>query len=154
MRFALYGRIPIVDACGPDVDRSAAGRLAAETVAWLPQALTPQAGASWTPIDDARATVTIPVPAGTVDVRLSVDADGRLVDISLQRWNDSARPPRDEPFGGTVTSMLDVDGVRIAGTGSVGWGHGTPEHDAGVFFRYRVTTARFLDRSDTAVRPS
>lgn len=144
MQFKLYGRIPIVDATGPDVDRSAAGRLAAETAAWLPQALTPQTGATWTALDDRRATVTLSSPDGPIDVVITIDDHDRLVDIGLQRWNDSSEPARHEPFGGSVSSVVDVDGVRIAEAGAVGWGHDTPTQDVGVFFEYRVTRARFL----------
>ncbi len=145
MRFALFGRVPVVNATGPDLERSAAGRLAAETVAWLPQALTPQAGARWWPLDRTRATVTLPGPSGPTDVDLTVDDRGRVVGIELQRWNTGAKPPRAEPFGGMVTDTLDVAGVTIAGAGSVGWSADAANHDDASFFRYRVTGARFLD---------
>ncbi len=59
MEFRLHGLVPVARASGSDVARSAAGRLAAETVAWLPQALTPQAGARWRAMDEARAAVTL-----------------------------------------------------------------------------------------------
>ncbi len=47
MEFRLHGLVPVARAAGPETARSAAGRLAAETVAWLPQAATPQQGARW-----------------------------------------------------------------------------------------------------------
>ena len=144
MEFRLHGLVPVVRASGADVARSAAGRLAAETVAWLPQALTPHAGAQWTAIDDARAVVTLEAAGGTVEVEVEVEADGRLRSIGLQRWKDSADPPGEEPFGGTVDEeFLTADGVRIAGAGSVGWGWGTPQWEEGEFFRYRVGHAAF-----------
>ena len=37
-------------------------------------------------------------------------------------------------------------GVRIAGTGTVGWGFGTEAWGDGEFFRYTITGARALDR--------
>ncbi len=46
MEFRLHGIVPVVRASGPDTARSAGGRLAVETVAWLPQTLTPQCGAT------------------------------------------------------------------------------------------------------------
>ncbi|MEM9514043.1 MAG: DUF6544 family protein [Actinomycetota bacterium] len=147
MRFALFGRVPVVNATGQDVERSAAGRLAAETAAWLPQALTPQAGARWTAVDESQARVTLPGPAGPVDVDLTIDERGHIVDLGLERWNTTAKPPRAEPFGGAITDALDVHGVTIAGAGSVGWGHGVAHHDDTAFFRYRVTTAHFLDEA-------
>ena len=54
IEFRLHGRIPIVRGSGADIARSANGRLAAETVAWLPAALTPQAGARWIAVDTTR----------------------------------------------------------------------------------------------------
>ncbi len=142
MEFRLHGRVPIVRADGADVRRSARGRLAAETVAWLPQALTPQAGASWEAIDDERATVTISADGADVDVEVSVDPDGRLRWLSLQRWNSSAKPPVDVSFGGVVEEGHTTStGVRIAGTGTVGWNWHPSTPGEGVFFRYRVVEA-------------
>lgn len=148
MEFRLHGRIPIVKAAGPDTTKSAAGRLAAETVAWLPQTLTPQAGATWTAIDDETATVTIPTPSGDIDVDIKVAVDGTLESMNLQRWNDSAKPPRHEAFGGTVSSdHVTTSGVRIAGSGTVGWGWDTTERDDHLFFRYTITHAQHLSLS-------
>ncbi|MFA9565268.1 MAG: DUF6544 family protein [Acidimicrobiales bacterium] len=66
MEFRLHGLVPVAQASGPDVARSAAGRLAAETVAWVPQALTPQAGA----VDDEHAVVKSDFAGETVDVEV------------------------------------------------------------------------------------
>lgn len=139
MEFRLHGKIPIVKASGPQVDKSAAGRLAAETVAWLPQALTPQAGATWAPIDDVSASVAIATPSGPIDVEVLVDEDGRLKSMKLQRWNESADPPQHEAFGGAVLSEYTTCvGVRIAGSGIVGWHWDTDDQDDGIFFRYTI----------------
>ncbi|MDH3300356.1 MAG: hypothetical protein OES24_07605 [Acidimicrobiia bacterium] len=145
MQFRFHDRIPVVNAGGPDVDRSAAGRLAGETAAWLPQALTPQAGASWKPIDDHSATVILPGPDGPVDVDLTIDSDGQLTEIDLERWNGSAKPPAYQPFGATIASSLAVDGIHIAGAGTVGWARNTPDQDDAVFFHFQINAARFLE---------
>lgn len=143
MQFRLHDRIKVVDASGPDVDRSAAGRLAAETVVWLPQALTPQAGAQWRPIDERRATVILDGPYGPIEVDVAVQDDGTIAELRLQRWNSSAKPPGPEPFGGAVTATFEAGGIRIAGAGTVGWKFGTPDQDDGIFFDYTITGARF-----------
>lgn len=144
MEFRLHGLIPVVRAAGPDVRRSAQGRLAAETVAWLPHALAPQLGARWTPVDDERAIVTLGAAGSDIDVGVAVDSDGRIRRAGLDRWNGSADPPRLEPFGASVDSTYTAsNGVAIAGSGTAGWGFGT-EHEAdGIFFRYRITGAAF-----------
>lgn len=140
MEFRLHGRIPVARAAGPGTARSAAGRLAAETVAWLPQAATPQAGARWSPVDHAHAIVTLEAAGREVDVQVTVDEDGRLCELLLDRWNDSADPPGLQPFGGEVSAEHETaHGVWVAGAGTVGWGYGTPSSAGGVFFRYAVS---------------
>jgi hypothetical protein len=144
MDFRFHGVIPVVRADGPDIRRSAQGRLAAETVAWLPQALTPQLGAQWTPVDDERAIVTLDAAGADIDITVVVDGDGRIRRAGLDRWNGSADPPRLEPFGASVDSTFTAsNGVGIAGGGAAGWGFGTDDEADGVFFRYRITTAAF-----------
>lgn len=144
MDFRIFGLIPVARASGPDTDRSAAGRLAAETVAWLPQALAPQAGARWTHVDDARASVAVPTPAGPIGVTIEVDDDGRLRSTSMQRWSDRTTPPAEEPFGGHADDeFVTDDGVRIMGAGAVGWGWQTDDWPNGEFFRFRVESATF-----------
>ena len=144
MEFRLLGLLPVVRADGPDVRRSAQGRLAGETAVWLPQALTPQLGARWTPVDDQRAIVTLDAAGHDVDMEVVVDDDGQLRRLGLDRWNSSATPPRFEPFGATIESTFTAsNGVRIAGSGTVGWDFGTDAEADGVFFRYRITAATF-----------
>lgn len=170
--FRLWGTVPVSRASGPDTDRSAAGRLAAETVVWLPQALVPGMGATWTGIDDARATVAVPVGGRSIDVTVTVDDDGRLQEVSLQRWGDPDGHGHGlRPFGGGVHDEITVGGVTIAGAGEVGWWWGTDRPDdhssrspvprqalrtgagrAEPFFRYRITRAEF--RIGTAGLPS
>lgn len=145
MEFRLHGLIPVAKASGPDVARSAAGRLAAETIAWLPHAATPQAGARWRPVDDRYATVTLHAAGVDVDVTVGVADDGRLCSIELRRWNNAADPPAPEPFGAeTRREHVAPDGVRVVGAGAVGWGYGTPGWDSGEFFRFTVTDINWI----------
>lgn len=149
MEFRLYGRIPVVRVSGADLRRSAEGRLAAETVAWLPQALTPQAGARWAPIDDARATVTLHAGGTDIDIEVAVDEDGRVRRVSLDRLRVIGESARVAPFGGPIDDeFVTSNGLHIAGRGSVGWDLGTPDEPDGVFFRYEVTSVDFGPRLD------
>ncbi len=142
MEFRLQGLITVAKASGPDVARSAAGRLAAETVAWLPQATTPQAGARWREVDDDRAVVSLDIAGEAVDVEVTVDSTGCLRAVQLQRWSNDVEPPGFEPFGADVSEEFCTDvGVRLAGSGLVGWGHGTPEWPSGQFFRFTIEGA-------------
>jgi hypothetical protein len=149
--FRLWGVLPVARASGPDTDRSTAGRVAAETVIWLPQALTPAMGATWTGLDHQRAVVSVPVDRTSVDVTVTVDEDGLLRELTLLRWGSpDDRPAAAYPFGGDVQEERVVDGVTIASRGRAGWWWGTPDHDEGVFFRYQITAAQF--RVATPVR--
>ena len=142
MHFRLHGLIPVVHSSGPDIARSGAGRLAAETVAWLPQALVPQSGAQWTPIDQHRAIVTLAHPGGTSNVEVTVDDQGRLRSAGLDRWNGSTKPPRLEPFGGEFDDeFVTPDGVRLADRCRVGWGWNTDGWATGQFFTARLDSA-------------
>ncbi|MGF1598407.1 MAG: DUF6544 family protein [Acidimicrobiales bacterium] len=150
IEFRLHGWIPVVRGAGPDIARSANGRLAAETVAWLPTALTPQAGARWSGHDHHRATVALQGPGGPIDVDVTVDDEGAVTSLGLQRWKDSAKPPALSPFGGTVSSRFATpDGVSIAGAGTIGWDWGTPGEAEGEFFRFEITKAAFGPSPDT-----
>ncbi len=142
--FRLWGLVPVARASGRDTDRSALGRLAAETVAWAPQGLTPAMGATWTEVDDHRATVTLPIGDDAVDVDVVVDETGRLLEVCLQRWGDPDPGQFDwYSFGGDVTERDRFDGITIATAGRVGWHWNTPQRQGGTFFRYRIDRARF-----------
>ena len=144
MEFRLHGRIPIVRARGADVARSAAGRLAAETVAWLPQALAPQAGASWAEGDEHHCTVTLPGPSGLTEVEVRIDPVGQLRSLRVMRWNNSLQPPAEAPFGGAISTVHVANGVHIAGRGVVGWDWDARREHGSEFFGYTITDARFL----------
>ncbi len=89
---------------------------------WVPQALTPAAGARWHPVDDHRATVVLDGPSGAIPVEVTVAEDGRLESVAFQRWQDSVDPPAPTSFGGPVhDELVTRDGVRIARSGSGGW---------------------------------
>lgn len=145
MEFRLRGLVPVATAAGPDVARRAAGRLAGDTVAWLPQALTPQTGATWIAVDDDRAIVNVDATGESVEVEITVDRDGALTSLSVQRWNGAAEPPQHQPFGGLIDAEgITAGGVRIAGTGSTGWLWDTSQWDDGEFFHYSITAIRPL----------
>jgi hypothetical protein len=138
--FRLWGLVLVARASAPDTDRSTAGRLAAETVVWLPRALTPAMGARWTAVDETRAIVNVPVDDQSVAVTVAVDRDGRPCDLSLQRWGTpDGREPGAYPFGGDIDDERTFAGVTIASSGRVGWWWGTPRQERS---RSRRPTAR------------
>lgn len=133
---------PLLGASDPITDRSSPGRLTAETVAWSPQALTPQMGATLTGIDDAYATVTVPVGDDAVDVTVGIDRTGRLREPTMQRWGDPGGGNfRYHSFGGEVEACQEFSGITIATSGRVWWGRHTEDQVNGMFLRYRITRA-------------
>lgn len=140
--FRLWGLIPVARDAGPDVDRSAAGRLAVETVAWAPQFLVPGSGARWSGVDSSTALVNVPAGETTFDVTVTVDDEGRLRQVSTLRWGKAGGVLDLHGFGGAVDEHRDITGVTIATRGRVGWWWGTDRQSEGEFFRYRVTDAR------------
>lgn len=115
-RFWLAGLAPVARAGGnPDHTRSAYGRYVAEALIWAPAALLPGPSVTWEPVDEntGRVTVRRADLEQAVDVR--VDAEGRPVEIVLQRWTN-ANPEsvyRVQPFGGYLSDFRDVAGYRL-----------------------------------------
>ncbi|MEL6981049.1 MAG: DUF6544 family protein, partial [Actinomycetota bacterium] len=140
--FKLAGRVPVVRASGPDIDKSAAGRLAIESVVWAPQSLLPGAGARWQAGDDQTATVTRSIDGVPHDVTVTVDRDGSIRDVSMLRWGNPDGDYAWVPFGGSVARTATFDGdITIASEGTVGWWWGTSRQAEGEFFRYRIREA-------------
>jgi hypothetical protein len=83
MSWKLYGHIPLVNATGSDIDRSAAGRLASEMIGLTPAgALSPNV--TWTAIDDHHALATIIIDKQSHQVTIDVDDEGKLRSVSLR----------------------------------------------------------------------
>ncbi|WP_448615769.1 DUF6544 family protein [Modestobacter sp. URMC 112] len=141
MRWRLGGLVPVVSATGPDVTRSAAGRLAGET------ALVPTTfpAATWTPgSDDDRAVVTWRIDGEDESAELHVGPDGRLLGVLMQRWGDpdGASFGR-HPFGVAIEAEQTFAGVTIGSALRAGWWWGTDRQPEGEFFRARITGAVF-----------
>ena len=143
-RFRIFGLIPVGRLGGdPDHTRSAFGRYAAEATIWAPAALLPGPGLSWSTVDvdTARLSITHGVLEQAIDV--TVDADGRPVEISFQRWSD-ANPDkvhRLQPFGAVMSDFREVGGYRLPFRVEAGNMFGTADYFP--FFLADVTEIRF-----------
>jgi hypothetical protein len=140
----LLGLLPVVDATGPDLSRSAVGRLVGEYM-WLPSAWLPQAGATIEPMDDGRFVVTTTVGGETTRVTLTVDELGRLTDGRFQRYGDQTPDKRHQylPFGGPYDPAAErtFGGYTIPAQVRAGWWYGTPDYRE--TFRFDLTSARY-----------
>jgi hypothetical protein len=141
MRWRLLDLVPVVSTDGPDMARSAAGRLASE-IALIPTAF---GSATWTG-GDRPDTAVASWGAGDHEerVELHVGPAGQLRDVLMQRWgNPDGRPFARYPFGVTVDGERTDAGVTLPATVRAGWWRGTDRQDAGEFFRARITKVTF-----------
>jgi hypothetical protein len=142
MRWRLLGIVLVMNATGPDVTRSAAGRMAAEALLWLP---TSFGAATWaTGPDPDTAVATWRIGDSAEDVEVRVGSTGRLVEVRVQRWGDpDGTGFGHHPFGAVVEAKRTSEGVTNASRVRAGWWWGTERQDDGEFFRAEITDAVF-----------
>lgn len=141
MNWRLLRTIPVITAAGPDITRSAYGRLAAE-MALIPTAFQ---YARWTQGEHpGTATATWQFGPDTETTMLRADDDGRLVAIVVNRWGNPGGASFGRcPFGVSVQEESQFCGVTIPSRFRAGWWWGTERQDDGEFFRACITSARF-----------
>ena len=143
-RFRIFGLIPVGRLGGnPDHTRSAFGRYAAEATIWAPAALLPGPGVRWSAVDANTARVTITHGELEQAVDISLDPEGRPVEVSFQRWSN-ANPDkvhRLQPFGAVVSDFRAVGGYRLPFRIEAGNMFGTQDYFP--FFIADVTEIKF-----------
>lgn len=143
-RFWLAGLVPLAREGGnEDHSRSAFGRYAAESLFWTPAALLPSPTVEWMEEDASTARVTIRNGALEQEVCVSVDAEGKPVEVYFQRWSNanSERKFRWQPFGGYLSEFNDFDGYKLPTHVEAGNHFGTPEYFP--FFIIHVDSIHF-----------
>lgn len=139
MDIRLRPRIKLLHAEGEDTTRSAAGRAAAEAI-WAPVGLLPQFGVTWQAESDELIVATWDVPPERPELRLRIDADGRVLTSSVMRWDDGQHGLRGYiPCGGEVLEDRRFGDVTIPSRISIGWWYGTPRYRP--FFEATITAA-------------
>lgn len=140
MRWRLLALVPVVRAHGPDITRSAAGRLACEGV-MCPTAFR---RCRWQAAGDDRVTATWDIDGREEVVELGVASDGRLREARMQRWgNPDGAPFGTYPFGVEVLEEATFGGIRLPARIRAGWWFGTDREAEGEFFRATITDAAF-----------
>lgn len=142
MLWKLLGLVPVMRRSGADVTRSAAGRMAAESV-WLPQMLL-DAGVDCRDVDGGFAA-SLDVCGHRQEVRFRLDSDGRLLALRMKRWGDpDGRGHRLVDFGGIALEESTFDGVKIPSRMRIGWfWDGSGFRGDGEFFRVAIDAAEF-----------
>ncbi|MCU0306538.1 MAG: hypothetical protein MUE51_01990 [Thermoleophilia bacterium] len=136
MDFRLAGGAPLVQGAGPDVTRSALGRLVLEGAGLLPVLLLPDAGARWAPGEDpARGQVVIPLAGEDHRVAVVAGPDGAIAEVAMMRHGPlpgGGHGPR--PFGAVTEGHRETGGVLVPTRLRAGW-------RGAEFFRAEITGA-------------
>ncbi len=119
VHWRLGGLIPVMSATGPDVTRSAAGRLAGET------ALVPTTSPATTRTpgsDQDRVVVTRRIDGQDGSAELHTGPEGRLLGVLMQRWGDPDGAPLGRyPFAVAIEAERTSTGVTIGSALRAGW---------------------------------
>lgn len=143
MRWKLLGLIPVMSADGPDISRSAAARLQAESM-WIPSVLLGE-GARWREDEAGKPRVTVAVPGHEAELSLEIDQDGRLLRTAMRRWgNPDGGAFGEADFGGLALEESSFGGYTIPTRLRVGWHFGTPRFEPeGEFWRATIRSATY-----------
>lgn len=141
MRWRLLRLIPVLTAAGPDVTRSARGRMAGE-IALIPTAFRT---AAWSRGEHPNTAVaTWHLGDDTESAELRVKRSGMLAEIRVNRWgNPGGEPFGRYPFGVRVEAESRFGGIVIPSALRAGWWWGTERQQEGEFFRAEITGAVF-----------
>ena len=143
MKWKPFGILPLIHASGPDITRSAAGRMNIESV-WLPSMLFGD-GMSWTAQDASHLHVSFAACNEAAEIDYDIDEKGQLKTVSMPRWGnpDNIRF-RYENFGCVVEAERRFGGYTIPSRMRVGWSFATDRFESnGEFFRVTISEATY-----------
>jgi hypothetical protein len=143
MDIRLLARIPLLHVENEDTARSGAGRAAAEAI-WTPASLLPHRGVRWHAEGDELIVASWDVPPERPELRLHIDAEGRVRSVSVLRWDSSRHGQHGYiPCGGDVHAEWRFGDLTIPSRMSVGWWYGTPRYKP--FFECEISAANSVD---------
>jgi hypothetical protein len=143
MRWKLYGLIPVLSGSGPDITRSAAGRVAGEAV-WIPSVLCSD-NVSWPASGQSWLQARFAAHEETSELEFQIDEAGRLKTAKLQRWGDPGSGAfRYVDFGVMAQEETTFGGYTIPSQFRAGWHFGTEQFESeGEFFRATIDYAEY-----------
>jgi hypothetical protein len=134
MRWRLMRLIPVLNASGPDVTRSAYGRLAGEIVL-IPTAFRHASLSRGEHADTAVATWQLGDDTEAAELRIK--PNGRLAEVRVNRWgNPGGAPFGRYPFGVRFEAESRFGGITIPTVFRAAWGESE-------FFRAEITGVVF-----------
>ena len=142
-QWKLFGLLPFFNASGPDIDRSAAGRVNIESL-WLPSVLCRE-GVQWSAESDSHLHAAFNAHGADADIDLCIYEGGGLRSFQMPRWgNPEGGEFRALPFGGLVVEEANFDGYTVPVRARIGWNPGTSEFDrGGEFFRATLDSIQY-----------
>lgn len=141
VRVRLLGFVPVARASGPDVTRSARGRLAGEII-WLPSALLSIADVHWELLDEERVRVTPTIDGDPIPLTLRIDADGRLREMTMLRHGDvGVESWQPIPYGVEVLEESELGGVKLPRRVRGGWWYGSERYDEAEASDFEIVSA-------------
>lgn len=141
MRWRLFGIVPVMSASGPDITRSAAGRVNIESI-WLPSVLC-DAEIAWTASGPSRFHASFTAHGDAAEIDYVTSENGALQSGSMPRWgNPDGGPFRLVNFGAVVEQEGHFGGFTIPTRVRAGWHFGTDRFERdGEFFRATIDDA-------------
>jgi hypothetical protein len=142
MRWRAWNRFPVMSASGPDISRSAAGRLTSEFIFVPAVALSP--AVAWKPLDDNNAVASLPCDGVPHDVTVTVADSGALQQVSISRWASVDKEPfRDHLFTAVVDGERVFGSYTIASRVVAGYGFGSEGWPECAFIHQVIDDAEF-----------
>ncbi|PSN20571.1 hypothetical protein C7271_01435 [filamentous cyanobacterium CCP5] len=142
MRWKLLGLLPVVQEEGPNVTRSAIGRMLGECI-WLPSVLYQQA--QWTTVDDMHVQAALSYSGETIQLNFILNPTGRVDQFRFQRWgNPKGAEHSYVTFGGYVDGEGIFGGYTIPTQIRGGWYFGSKRFEPeGDFFHATIDGAMY-----------
>jgi Family of unknown function (DUF6544) len=138
----LFGVVPVVSATGPDLTRSAAGRLTSE-IAFVP-AVAAAPEVAWRAVDDRDVVALLSCGGRVHEVTLTVGTSGALERVTIPRWSRLGKGPyREHLFAAVFHDEATFSGYTIPSRTTAGWGYGTEQWAEGAFIRQTIDHAAF-----------
>ena len=135
----LLGAIRLFHSDDDDIVRSAAGRTAAEGIV-APIGLLPSPTRVWRAVSDSEIVVDLVVPPERQSLRLTIDNNGAVQSVNLQRWGNAGQKTFGYlPFGGDVLAEKQFGNFVLPSRLRVGWWHGTERFSP--FFEAEIISA-------------
>jgi hypothetical protein len=140
MQWRLFGVVPFIRASGRNITRSAAGRVAAESI-WLPSMLC-EPEVAWSANEGGVAHAHFAIGEHVEDVAFALD-HGCVQFVALARWgNPGGGAFRPVDFGAMIEQEATFGGYTIPARLRVGWHFGTDRFEReGEFFRVTIDDA-------------